>query len=393
MDQANAIALVIHMLESRIHLCYIFTEMRIVSRAWVYLQRSLHRLPVLERVLVVNSVIIVAGALIGTILTRRLTTIGDLWLTPLLLSLGILLLLLVNYRIIKTSLHPFRDFRNAVDRVKNGKTTLLETPSMQSDPDIHQLVLSVNSMLSRLEVRTKQLQALSERIITAQEEERRRIARSLHDDTSQTVSTLLLQLERLENELPEDRDDLQLRLADARRMVSNMLEDLRKNIWDLRPTILDDLGLIPAIRWYARMRLQEIGIQLNFELGENIRLEPYLETMLFRITQEAVTNILRHAEAETVTIRLKWEGDRVCLEVEDDGRGFDVERTAGEAVTRKQLGLLGIQERVSIVGGLAVVDSSPGHGARLQVSVPLLKRVSANSDSDKNEAQIQGYIP
>jgi two-component system sensor histidine kinase UhpB len=369
-----------------------FTEMRVVSRAWVYLQQSVHRLPVLERVLVVNSVIIVTGALVGTLLTHHLTIIGNLWLTPLLLSVGILFLLLINYRIIKTSLHPFRDFRNAVDRVKNGQTILFETPSMQSDPDIHQLVLSVNSMLGRLEMRTKQLQALSERIITAQEEERRRIARSLHDDTSQAVSTLLLQLERLENELPEDRDDLRLRLADARRLVSNMLEELRKNIWDLRPSILDDLGLIPAIRWYARMRLQEIGVQLNFDLGENIRLEPYLETMLFRITQEAVTNILRHAGAKTVTISLKWEGERVCLEVEDDGRGFDVERTAGEAVTRKQLGLLGIQERVSIVGGQAVVDSSPGHGARLQVSVPLLKRVSMHDDVDEDEAPLQEYI-
>jgi two-component system sensor histidine kinase UhpB len=383
---------IIHVLESRTYLCYIFYAMRVISRAWVYLQQSLHRLPVLERVLVVNSVIIVAGALIGTLLTRHLTIINNPWLTPLLLSLGILLLLLVNYRIIKTSLHPFRDFRDAVDQVKNGQTTLLETPSMQSDPDIHQLVLSVNSMLGRLEMRTKQLQALSERIITAQEEERRRIARSLHDDTSQTVSTLLMQLERLEDELPEERDDLRLRLADAHRLVSNMLEDLRKNIWDLRPTILDDLGLIPAIRWYARMRLQEIGIQLNFELGENIRLAPYLETMLFRITQEAVTNILRHAEAKTVTIRLKWEGDRVCLQVEDDGRGFDVGRTAGEAVTRKQLGLLGIQERVSIVGGQAVIDSSPGHGTRLQVFVPLLKKDSTHDDSDKDEAPIERYI-
>ena len=383
---------IIHALESRIYLCYIFYAMRVISRAWVYLQQSLHRLPVLERVLVVNSVIIVAGALIGIVLTGHLTIIKIPWLTPLLLSLGILLLLLVNYRIIKTSLHPFRDFQDAVDQVKNGQTTLLETPSMQSDPDIHQLVLSVNSMLGRLEMRTKQLQALSERIITAQEEERRRIARSLHDDTSQTVSTLLMQLERLEDELPEERDDLRLRLADAHRLVSNMLEDLRKNIWDLRPTILDDLGLIPAIRWYARMRLQEIGIQLNFELGENIRLAPYLETMLFRITQEAVTNILRHAEAKTVTIRLKWEGDRVCLQVEDDGRGFDVGRTAGEAVTRKELGLLGIQERVSIVGGQAVIDSSPGQGTRLQVFVPLLKRDSPHDDSDEAEAPIERYI-
>ncbi|MEJ2597993.1 MAG: sensor histidine kinase [Anaerolineales bacterium] len=335
----------------------------------------------------VNSVIIVIGAIIGTLLTRHLTLVGNLWLTPLLLSLGILLLLLVNYRIIKTSLHPLRDFRDAVDRVKNGQTTLLETPSMRSDPDIHQLVLSVNSMLARLELRTKQLQALSERIITAQEEERRRIARSLHDDTSQTVSTLLMQLERLENELPEGREDLRIRLADAHRLVSNMLEDLRKNIWDLRPTILDDLGLIPAIRWYARMRLQEIGIQLNFELGENIRLEPYLETMLFRITQEALTNILRHAEAKMVTIRLRWENDRVCLDIEDDGRGFDVEQTAGEALSRKQLGLLGIQERVSLVGGHAVVESSPGHGAHLHVSVPLLKRVPTDDDTKKSEAR------
>jgi two-component system sensor histidine kinase UhpB len=119
------------------------------------------------------------------------------------------------------------------------------------DPEIHRLVVAINSMLSRLELRTLELQAISERAIIAQEEERVRIARGLHDETAQSISMMIIRLEQIEKQLPEGNDSLQQHIGEVGELASRLVEDLRKVIWDLRPSILDDLGLIPAIRWYA----------------------------------------------------------------------------------------------------------------------------------------------
>jgi two-component system sensor histidine kinase UhpB len=237
----------------------------------------------------------VIGAVCGTIITASYL-IGDLNLILLFASLGICLTLLVNYWLAKTASQPLLQLRKTVEQAQEGQTALPETVPMRSDPDVHQLVEAINSMLARLDLRTRQLRALSERAIYAQEEERKRIARGLHDETAQSISTLIIHVERLENQLPGDALDLRSRLADERRLAIQMLDNLRENIWDLRPAILDDLGLIPAIRWYARAHLEKAGIQVKLaEPGEKLHLPSHLETMLFRVTQEAVSNILRHS--------------------------------------------------------------------------------------------------
>jgi two-component system sensor histidine kinase UhpB len=336
-------------------------------------QRWMFRFPILYRVLIGNSFVIICGAIAGTILTRHLTLVGNLNLILLFSFFGILLTLLVNYWIIKTALAPLFELRNALEHVKSGQTALPEPLLQYEDPEIHRLVIAINSMLARLENRTLELQAISERAITAQEEERVRIARGLHDETAQSISMLIIHLEQIASLLPEGNPALQQRVIEVRQLATRLLEDLRKVIWDLRPSILDDLGLVPAIRWYARTNLGELGVQVNFEtINESMRLPPHIETMLFRVTQEAVSNILRHAEARVVDIWLGQENEAVVLEIRDDGRGFDVERISGQALSRKQLGLLGIQERVSLVGGDLKVDSAPGTGTRLYISVPIL---------------------
>lgn len=172
--------------------------------------------------------------------------------------------------------------------------------------------------------------------------------------------------------IPPDDPELSRQVNESHKVATLLLENLRKVIWDLRPTILDDLGLVPAIRWYARTNLERSGVQVEVGRGiEAMRLPPHLETMLFRILQEAVSNILRHAGASKVSIDLRPEEGQVVLEVRDNGRGFDVEKTTGEAVTRKQLGLLGMQERVALVNGTVKVESTPGEGTTLWVYVPL----------------------
>jgi two-component system sensor histidine kinase UhpB len=346
--------------------------MKTLSNLPARYRRFMLRISVFNRVLIGNSFIIIFGAIAGTFFTRHLALLGNVRLVFLFSFVGIVITLFVNYAIIKSALNPLRELSQALDQPSVEQIRIPEDLNKYEDRDIHRLVTTVDSMLIRLEKRTSQLQALSERAIRAQEEERVRIARSLHDETAQTISMLIIHLERIKKMMAHDNPDLSRQVGEAYKVATLLLENLRNVIWDLRPSILDDLGLVPAIRWYAQTNLKVSGVQV--EMGrdsEAIRLPPYLETTLFRILQEAVSNILRHANASKVFINLRPEDGHVVLEVKDNGRGFDVEKTTGEAVTRKQLGLIGMQERVSLVNGAMKIESTLGEGTTVRVYVPL----------------------
>jgi signal transduction histidine kinase len=211
---------------------------------------------------------------------------------------------------------------------------------------------------------------LLRRVIAAQEEERKRIARELHDDTSQALTVLAMSLERAAAgiEAPKDR----AKLEEMKGLALGMLDDVHKLIFDLRPSLLDDLGLAAAARWYAESRLVSLGIRVSLEtVGEERRLPPEVEAALFRAIQEALTNVARHAGAENVAISLEFTPDRVLVEVEDDGRGFDVGAVRLEADEGRGLGLLGMQERVSLLGGDIDIRSEPGSGTTIHIEVPV----------------------
>jgi len=185
---------------------------------------------------------------------------------------------------------------------------------------------------------------------------------------------LIIHLERLEQSFPPDNEQLRNRLETARQLATRTLQDLRQVVLGLRPTILDDLGLVAAIRWYARSALEPNGIRVDFEVPDQIETLPaQLETTLFRIAQEAISNVVRHAQTESAVITLRYDERSVCLWVTDQGRGFDVVRTSDRALELRRLGLLGIQERAELIGGEVMVDSTPGRGTRLRVCVPLPK--------------------
>lgn len=167
--------------------------------------------------------------------------------------------------------------------------------------------------------------------------------------------------------------DLLLKLIANRQLATQTLQDLRKVVFGLRPTILDDLGLVSAIRWYARETLEANGVRVEVEVpADPVPLPAEMETTLFRIAQEAVSNILRHADTESAVITLKYGPGQVCLWVTDHGRGFNVAQTSNRALELRRLGLLGIQERAELIGGDVKVDSTPGQGTRLRVCVPRL---------------------
>jgi signal transduction histidine kinase len=159
-------------------------------------------------------------------------------------------------------------------------------------------------------------------------------------------------------------------LDELRALAERALADVHRLILDLRPSVLDDLGLASAIRWYADRALSSRGVAVRCEFGELPPLSAELETALFRICQEALSNVARHAQASHVLVELRAEGGRLCIDVEDDGVGFD-QAAAARRERRPHWGLLGIQERADLLGGSARFDSSPGAGTRVEVRIPL----------------------
>lgn len=335
--------------------------------------KRLKRTPIFYRIAIGNAIIIIVGAVAGTILTRLLTNItATLWHFVLFASIGVLISLALNIFILQAALQPLRDLRRTVNRIQADRETANQLDFTDTDPDIYQLTKALNSLITRLESSNQQLRLLTERAINAQEEERKRIARSLHDDTGQSLSSLIINLEMLEKHLPRDDNETIDRLSNLRKMASGSLDGLRSIIYDLRPAILDDLGLLPAIRWYARTNLEEAGIQVDLEFPDELPVfsQP-LTTTLFRVTQEGVNNIIRHSQAKKACITLEIVEKEVYLKISDDGHGFDPAQLPSEAIHMQHWGLIGIQERIELVRGRMSIHSDPQHGTELIINLPL----------------------
>jgi signal transduction histidine kinase len=212
---------------------------------------------------------------------------------------------------------------------------------------------------------------LLQRIIAVQEEERKRIARELHDDFAQTLTALTLSLETAVQALPNGAAHLKEQLIYARDLTTTTLGQTYDWIQDLRPQVLDDLGLVAAIRWYADTRLASNGIEVELSFSHfHWRLPSELETTLFRVIQETINNIAKHASARRVRIQLQVDGARVIAEIEDDGVGFDSQAFLNVPGDMRGIGLLGMQERVALVGGTLALDSRPGAGTRVRIETP-----------------------
>ena len=337
----------------------------------------LSRLSLFKRIVIGNAIIIVFGAVIGTLITRHLAQqAADLWLIMLFSTGGILLSLLINFWIVRAALNPLHDLGRLAKRLQSGDATIeLKNP----DPYTTRMAETLRSLFLQLEERNRELQALSERAINAQEEERRAIAQSLHDDTGQALSMLIIHLDRIDKRIQSRQKELKKQVADARALAATSLMELRRILSGLRPAILDDLGLVPAIRWFARTNLEQVGIHVVVKAPSvPLELSPAVTTTLFRIVQEAVHNIVQHADAGSVTIVLQLNGGAVQLRVEDDGRGFDPAHASRDAVELQQLGLLGIRERAELLGGEVQIESAPERGTRLRVSIPIGETVGKN---------------
>jgi signal transduction histidine kinase len=215
--------------------------------------------------------------------------------------------------------------------------------------------------------RQSDLAALSARLMSAQEEERRKLSRELHDEFGQSLTAVNAHLWLIERHPPADAAGLSARTAEARALVSRTLSAMRELSQLLRPAVLDQFGLVPSLDDHLKAFAERHRIAVSFSAdGLPDRLPPEVETALYRITQEALTNVARHAQAKRVRVALAAREGELRLDVEDDGVGFPA-RGAG---TRPGTGLIGIRERVRALGGTVVFQS--GKGARLRVRVPML---------------------
>jgi PAS domain S-box-containing protein len=210
---------------------------------------------------------------------------------------------------------------------------------------------------------------LLRRVISVQEEERKRIARELHDETTQTLTALLYALDAVE---VRDSPKAQPAVQKMRQLTRNAIDGIHKLIFDLRPTMLDQLGLVAALRWYAETRLGESDVHVHVtERGQVRRLPPALETALFRTVQESISNIARHAGARHVRIEFQFGQEQIEIRVEDDGIGFDMAQVDASRDPRCGLGLVSMYERLSAVGGEFFLTSAPAQGTTIRLCAPI----------------------
>src|SRR5579859_3095563 len=210
-----------------------------------------------------------------------------------------------------------------------------------------------------------EMKELSARLVRAQEEERRAISRELHDEVGQSLSALLMELGNLAAVAPQNLEPLQRHLESIRRLAESSVNVARNMALLLRPSMLDDFGLVPALEWHAREVSKRTGMAVGVEAGTvSDELPDDHNTCIYRVVQEALHNCARHAEARSVRIRVRQDPGLIVLSVQDDGKGFDARHVRG-------LGLVGMEERVHHLGGTFFVKSEPGLGTLLTVELPL----------------------
>lgn len=208
--------------------------------------------------------------------------------------------------------------------------------------------------------------------ILAQEEERRRIARELHDQTSQVLTGASAKIEASVAALPDGTDEVKTVLKETRVALTDMMDDIRRIIYELRPSTLDDLGLVAAVRWHAKEYLERAGVKPHFEIvGRRKKLSPQIETALFRIIQEAMTNVVKHAQAKNVSVKIGYRKGSVSASVMDDGKGFNLVKVTSPKRRQRRLGLVSMKERADILNGSFAVNSRPGFGTQVTVDIPI----------------------
>lgn len=242
---------------------------------------------------------------------------------------------------------------------------------LKGDDEIKMLAVNFNQMAKTLMDKMKQERTYLSQIIETQENERRRISRELHDEIGQALTAIKFNLDMIEKELPQHLPGLRGRLGETKSLSTQTLTAMRQLSMDLRPTMLDDLGLVPTLRWYIQNFSNRMNIHAHFEsIGFDEKLPTQIETAFYRIIQEALSNIAKHAGANHIEISLEKRNSTLYASVIDNGKGFDLERVLHPESPERGFGIIGMQERVSLLGGHIDIQSNPGLGTHIHIEVP-----------------------
>jgi signal transduction histidine kinase len=335
------------------------------------LLRAVLRVPLFYKILIANAAIVVLGAIVGTAITRGYFGVGGIGFSPpalvaLLALVGVSVTVLVNALILRLALSPLKLLERTAERALAGDLGARVPASPVADRELERLSQTFNGLLESLEGHRQRLRDVAARALAAEEEERKRIARELHDDTAQSLAALMLRLRVARGQ--EDAEARGRLLDELREEVGEALERIRRFARGLRPPALDELGLVPALESHVRGISEVAGIPVRIE-AEPVDglLTPQAELALYRIAQEALSNAIRHARAASVHVRIEPHGRSVVLTVRDDGCGF----TVGEArdAEHQGLGLFGMEERAAYLGGQVEIDSAPGKGTVVRATI------------------------
>lgn len=232
------------------------------------------------------------------------------------------------------------------------------------------LELRVAERTAELGNATVRARTLAQRLFDVQEAERRAVAQDLHDEIGQMLTALKLNLQQIQRDERDPRSSREL--VESIEISDQLLARIRSLALDLRPSLLDDLGLVPALRWYATRQAERAGWKLQLHLDEApLILTGSRNMACFRVVQEAMVNTARHAKAKSVSLSLAISSEQIRVVVQDDGCGFDVSAMRVRALQGLSMGLLGMEERVSLAGGTLRIQSAAGRGTSLVFSVPL----------------------
>ncbi|HEV2128089.1 MAG TPA: sensor histidine kinase [Thermomicrobiales bacterium] len=336
-------------------------------------QRRLSEVPLLYKILLANGLIVVLGATVGTLVTAHTVSSP---LDPLSYTLitmfafvGFVLSIAVNYVVLRAAFQPLYRLGEVAESIRQGDFSRRVRPSTFSDPMLARLGASFNETLDELGQDRDRLRELTSQIIDAQEDERKRIARELHDDTAQVLFAQLLRLTALKS---SEHEPVRACAEALEQSTVDAIEGVRRLALELRPPALDDLGLWAALAELAQRYEERYDLRVAYEWkGSRERLARDLELVLYRIAQEAMTNVVKHARASHVQLALSRSADEVALSISDDGVGFDAGRVSRRDDRSLGLGIFGMIERSALVGGsLRVVPLHP-RGTRIEAIVPL----------------------
>jgi signal transduction histidine kinase len=255
--------------------------------------------------------------------------------------------------------------------VAGAGLTEADAPAIETFANQAGIALENARLVDQLTTSGEELQVMARRVLTAQEEERQRLSRALHDEAGQALTALKINLELLAQDLPPGNRPLAKRVTDSATMVDSTMDQIRHLAQGLRPPALDALGLDPTLEGYCQDFSERTHIDITYQGGKLPALAEPVSITLYRFLQEALTNIARHANARQVNVVLRHDAEEISLIVEDDGEGFVPGLAALVAGKNQGLGLLGMEERLELLGGRLEIDSEPGRGTQVAAYIRL----------------------